>query len=97
MVSPERHFRLYGFEVRVRETLLLHKEITVHGGLLGGALCKCSEDSLLCSQTLETVWAMLNMMSHVIGCMETKEDIVNEHHHCANSKSFKSLSTQRSH
>lgn len=43
----ERHFRLYGFEIRVRETLLLHKEITVHGGLLGGALCKCNEDSVL--------------------------------------------------
>ncbi|KAJ6933946.1 hypothetical protein NC651_009116 [Populus alba x Populus x berolinensis] len=48
-------------------------------------------------QTVGEVECIVFEMSHVIGCMETKEDIVNEHHHCANSKSFKSLSTQRSH
>ena len=33
------------FDIEVRETLLQHKEIIFHGGVLG-ALCKCNEDNV---------------------------------------------------
>ena len=62
-------------------------------GTVISRLCPLSDVAVI---DFQGFWLGL-LKGHIISCMQTKEDIVNKHYNSADSKSFKSFMTQRSH